>query len=949
MTVPIPVGGAAYQTRQTRKEIDMPAALPHYPELPLALPEVSQLIVDLCGAWAYQQPVRDRFAQVPLEAEATLTVPGEVVMQGLAYDPTTGIALEREVTVPSDWSGQVIRLRFEAVYSTCSLWIDGQPVAQHLGGFTPFDVDITAFARPAEALRLTLHLENNSIADLIAFGTRYADHPLIGIPRKAFVYSLPQAHILGLGVATVFEDGDYDTAQLRLDLKVSGPSDLSVTLVDPEGVAAPLGSVKVDGIGVAEFTIANPKLWDTETPSLYALQLELAGAQYSRKVGFREFCVKDRRPHLNGKPIMLRGVNHHEVHPLTGRADTARWAETDVRLFREGNVNFLRTSHYPPTIELAEACDAAGMLLEVEAPVCFAFGQFDYMREWDKLSAQEQETTSDYIEAASLEMIAFYRSHPSVVIWSVANESYWAPPFARASEAIRAADPTRPQTYNWWRLEEDCRDFVEIANHHYPDAGKVSEFAIEPRPILFDEFAHLYCYSDRELATDPGLRQHWGKFLARQWEEIVALPNGAGGSIWAAIDDWFAVPQPGGGIQWRGYGEWGPIDGWRRKKPEFEGMKRAFDPLQVSMAQAEAGKAIEVTIQNRFDVADLAEIEFSWRLDDRSGREQATGRPGTKALFRLPVPEADERLELVARLPRLGYERVFSHQGDMAPNEVEDTAAPAMTADGSQLKTVGWTITPNAEGFALAHFDGFKGAVSLALIPRHFSRRQGVKSTEDLVPLSSVSGAWSHGQTSVENARGILSGKYERAKGQFALSSRADGSLSLSYDFEMLDDFEPFQFGLEIVTGAALETLDWHSDRACDLDPTHPARTTGRAPAWRDKAIGPDQQRATEPDWPWARDQTGFGTHDFCSTKLDVQRAGLRAANGRGLGVSNRAGMDIRAQSQPDATHLFVLGFSSPGSEFFHRSFVEHRDLRAGDHVAGSFVLTAIDQPEGTT
>ncbi len=927
-------------------ETSMSMTLPYYPPLPVAPQSVSQATVDLCGAWAYQQPVLDRFARQPLDTDCVLDVPGEVVMQGLAYDPATGIALERVVTIPADWAGHAIRVRFEAVYSACAVWIDGRPVAQHMGGFTPFDIDITALAKPGTTLRLTLHVDNSSVADLLAFGTRYADHPLIGIPRKAFLYALPATHILGLGVSTLFRDNDYSRAVLRLEMDVSQSSDLDVSLIDPDGKETSLGKSPVSARDVVEFEVAGPRLWDTETPSLYTLKLGFGGALYERKIGFREFTVKDRRPHLNGQPILLRGVNHHETHPTTGRADTARWAETDVRLFRDANVNLLRTSHYPPTIELAEACDAAGMLLEVEAPVCFAFGQFSYMPEWDKLSKQQQDAMSDYVEAASLEMVAFYRSHPSVVIWSVANESHWAPPFARSSRAIRDADPNRVQTFNWWRLGEGCEDHVEIANHHYPNSGKVHAFADNSRPILFDEFAHLYCYNDRELATDPGLRHLWGGFLARQWEEIVALPNGAGGSIWAAVDDWFAVPQPGGGIEWHGYGEWGPIDGWRRLKPEYEDMKRAFDPLRVTMSEGETGDAIDAEIGNRFDFADLKEVEIEWRLGERSGGETIAGAPGSSASVQLPAPAPGECLELAARLPRLRYERVFRHSGAAATGAAVDAPVIPFAEERAKLTVGEWVIGPGADGLMFTHGEALDGSISLALVPRQPSRGQGVRNAKDDVPLDNAAGAWAVERIAVEDGRGIMSGRYDAAIGTFEFTGREDGSLVLSYEFVLSEKFKPLQFGVEIVSDKALGVLEWQSAEPCDLAATNPARGTGRALAWRDREAGADKTRSEQPDWPWAHDQTAFGTNDFCSTKRDVQRASLLDERGRGIAVRQPDGMHVRAQSRAEATHLLVLDFSGPGSEHFLSSFEEPVILKPGDRISGCVILEAANQPE---
>lgn len=137
----------------------------------------------------------------------------------------------------------------------------------------------------------------------------------------------------------------------------------------------------------------------------------------------------DHRPIVPGE-VVMQGL------PLDPAADVA--------LFKAAHVNDIRTSHYPPVLELRDGCDRAGILVEVEAPICFALGSFGMTPRWETFNAATQKAASDHIRAVSLEMVAAHGLHPSVALWSVAHESQWCPPFERSSAAIKAADPTRP-------------------------------------------------------------------------------------------------------------------------------------------------------------------------------------------------------------------------------------------------------------------------------------------------------------------------------------------------------------------------------------------------------------------------------------------------------------------------------------------------------------------------
>lgn len=899
--------------------------------------------IDLCGRWRYAQPLAPDFPAGALPGDHGLSVPGEIVMQGLPFDPAQDAALETDLHLPTDWAGHAIRLRFGAVYSECEVFLDGGQVGAHLGGFTAFDIDLTGRVRPGADHRLTLRLRNTSIADEIGFMTRYADHPLAGILRGVTLFALPPVHLTALRIATEFGE-TLDDALLRLTLGASAPCDVTLRLTDPDGAEVARWQARAPGESAQP--VNAPHLWHPEHPHLYTLSAEVAGAPCRRAVGFREVVVADRRLTLNRRPILLRGVNHHETHPLTGRADTARWAETDVRAFKAAHVNFLRTSHYPPTPELLDACDRLGMLVEVENAVCFAFGQFDYTKRWDDWTAPEQVVIADYIVTGAREMVAEHGHHPSVILWSVANESQWALPFEAAAAAIRADDPTRPRTFNWYKMGPECRDHVEIANHHYPAAGEVARFADEPRPVLFDEFAHLYCYNDREMLTDPGLRGLWDGFLAQQWGEIRALPNAAGGTVWAAIDDWFLLPQPDGTRHGVGYGAWGLLDGWRRPKPELEGMASVWDPIYLPKRQVAAGPSITIPVENRCDATNLAAFTVEWEMGGARGTLPLRAAPGETVPVDLPDPPSGiDVVSLRFRHRGLGYDRIkrvaigVTHPAE--PAEPAELAAPALLAKAGS----GW----NLGDFHLSRVGDLSGPDGLwiggpdvALIPRRASRQSGVRQSEPAAPVGNAATQARILRIAAAPDAVFLHMAWSCAEGTVQLGPLANGSLALEWDFTLTAPFKQWQAGIVLAVPRRFNTLHWQRAGLHDpLPDDHPDRPTGRAAAFRPDA---DDSPPTigRPTWPWSLDQTGEGTNDFRSTKRDIARARLTDAQGCGLEVVAAGPLHLRAAMAGPLVHLHLLTASDHGSERFLESFAPLTDLAPGSRLTGGCRLIAL-------
>ncbi len=181
---------------------------------------------------------------------------------------------------------------------------------------------------------------------------------------------------------------------------------------------------------------------------------------------------------------------------------------------------------------------------------------------------------------ANLEKMQVQRSHPSVIIWSLGNESRWSPLWAEIFKRVQALDPTRPVTFHdqCWGSYNNAHSTTNIGVYHYPGFGNPDAWDNEGRPILFGE----YCQSETPTTAankigDPGLRDAWGLGLSKMWELMRSHQGCLGGSIWAAMDDTFFLPDG----RTVGYGTWGPLDGWRRPKPEYWHVIKAYSPVRI--------------------------------------------------------------------------------------------------------------------------------------------------------------------------------------------------------------------------------------------------------------------------------------------------------------------------------------------------------------------------------
>ena len=627
----------------------------------------------LSGTWQFRYSPDSKWDKIQ--------VPGEPAMQGYAIEHDKPFTYRKSFTVPADYAGKHTILRFDGVYSYARLFVNDTFVREHHGGFTRWETDVTPFVRPGK--KNEIRLEVTDRLDDISYASGYAHHPIGGILRDVTLFALPETCLYDFYAETHL-DAAYEDAVLKIGYSspVAGGAEVAYTLTDPSGRRYPLAQSRFpleEGGNMNELPVKNPLKWDAEHPNLYTLTITLSKdgkeiGRFDRRIGFRDVKIEKDRMLVNGMPVKLRGACRHDIHPTLGRTTTAELDSLDVILFKRSNMNFVRTSHYPPTERFLEYCDRYGIYVESETAVCFV----DTYRQKNYAPGKTQDSaefTPRYLSQCR-EMVKSFRSHPSILFWSIGNESVYGTNFQQCWDWVKATDKTRPVIFSYPGSVGEKKPVYDILSMHYPDVnGNLNQwnrsthgFQGEGIPALFDEWAHPACYTYATLQEDPNIREFWGHSIERMWSGLFDAPGGLGGAIWGYVDETFMLPEPKVGTAfWKefartakpedyqgkcvGYGEWGIVDVWRREKPEFWATKKAYSPVRLmttEVASFLSGQRLLLPLYNRFDHTDLDEIKIRYTYKGVEKELPAPSiAPHQKGLLVIPA-EAWEEGELLS-------------------------------------------------------------------------------------------------------------------------------------------------------------------------------------------------------------------------------------------------------------------------------------------------------------
>ena len=952
------VGGAELAT----ENVPNPRLSPR----PVSVGGVATPCLNLGGEWRFNPAPPVGFGSA-LDVSAgtnwaAIQVPGQWLQQGFTVDPKTAAGYRRKVAIPADWAGRRVKLRCDGVYSLATIWVNGREIGKHEGGFTPFEFDVTDAVTPGAEAVLSLAVRSTSHADDIGGGSRYACHDLGGIPRKIQLFALPPVNLASLHVEPIFENG-FEQATLRVDLVVANDGAASagalngrLELRDPRGQPAGTVAFAVPPLAACTTTVvrvslpvSKPELWDVEHPRLYALTVTLGeGAaieSVSRRVGFRKAEMVDKQFALNGRKLMVRATARHEMDPLRGRSLEGDIWRRDVELLLRGNVNLLRTSHYPPPEELLDICDELGLMVQCEGPFC-----------WAHTKAQPE-----VVESQLMEMVEACRNHPSVVMWSLGNESQFSAGFKSVATWLRQNGPSIPTMFSY---SEGSLDFVDMASHHYPSVDAIKRVApFNPVGTFFDEYAHLSDSNRRELLSDPGVRDVWGYKLARLWDAMKANPGAIGGAIWVGFDETYFLP----GGRPVGYGALGMIDGWRRPKPEYWHMVKVYSPvclLETQVPLPAAGEPVRLTVENRSDFADLNEMRFNWTLAGVSGESKAQAAPGMKGTLEIPVTGAvaGSELELHVIGPRGfevdAYSWRLGEGAAVVPPPLRPAGALTLKRTDGEIAILGkdfsYTLDA-ASGLIKAGTAGGRelpiSGPCLTVIPMNAENggdRQLKGKEPHIEPLWGLCTGW---KASAVDARQQgdavvvvkVSGAYGEAAGDYELTFDGAGRLSVRWSFTSRSDKEIDlrQHGIAFALPKECDTLAWRRRGQWNYYPAdHIGRLEGKVRAASGRPfcgwfIGPSER----PDWPWSEDWNQYGCNDFRSAKLNILTAMLHDERSLGLRAVAAADRHAHAWMDGDRAFLAVLDYANDGVNeglAKERRGVPPRVIEPGGVIAGS-------------
>lgn len=608
--------------------------------LPSATEGVKSPVIDLNGEWKFKFDRKSSWKPV--------RVPGEAAMQGYAIRHDVPFFYEKTFTLPKDFSGKRVILRFDGVYTHARLTVNGKFVREHHGGFSRWETDITPYVRAGRQVKIGLEVTDR--IDDISYAAGYAHHPIGGILRDVTVFALPATHLYDVSFETRL-DSTYTHAELRFTAALDDASPeadaLRLRLTDSNGKVVEGGEKTYrikEGRNQVDMHVANPRLWDAEHPNLYRLEATLTDGgkevyAFTRHVGFRDIRVVKDKVLVNGRQVKLRGACRHDIHPRMGRSTNRGLDSLDAVLFKEANMNFVRTSHYPPSEDFLDFCDRYGIYVESETAVCFVntYRQKNFA---PGASMDDPAFARRYLGQLQ-EMVKSHRSHASVLLWSIGNESAYGRNFQLSYDWVKEHDTTRPVIFSYpGSAREKKAGVFDVLSMHYQDAyGNVDQWGMQTRgfqgeglPALFDEWAHPACYTYTTLQNDPNIREFWGKSLDMMWSGLYNAPGGLGGAVWCFSDETFDLPEPKTGTTyWKefhhtakpegfrgncvGYGEWGIVDKWRRRKPEFWATKKAYSPVRLIMPRemdCTPGQPVVITVMNRFDHTGLNEIRATY-------------------------------------------------------------------------------------------------------------------------------------------------------------------------------------------------------------------------------------------------------------------------------------------------------------------------------------------------
>ena len=531
----------------------------------------------------------------------------------------------REINIPANWDGKRVIAHFGSVTSNIYLYVNGKFAGYAEDSKVAAEFDITPFLKKGK--------------NLIAFQTfRWCDGSwcedqdfwrLSGPARENYLYARSKEHrLLDVRVETELKN-NYKDGALNITAKVQGNTLAYFGLYDPDGkevIVTGTDNVK-NGVAKYQLRVKNVRKWSAETPNLYTLVVSPIqnGGQYAPyeiiqvKVGFRKVEIKNKQLLVNGQPVLLKGANRHEIDPDAGYNVSEQRMIQDIMMMKRLNINAVRTCHYPDDPRWYDLCDKYGLYVVAEANQeshGFQYG--------DDAAAKKPEFAKQILERNQHNVSMFF-NHPSIVTWSLGNETVMGDNFIQAYKWIKSQDKTRPVQYEQARRGEGTDIFCPM---YYPVSAceKYAKDPNSPMPLIQCEYNHTMGNS--------------GGNLSDYWDLVRKYPIFQGGFDWDFVDQALhrKIVKPMSILPYRlnneelrkieytyggDYNKYDPSDNNfncngiigpdRQLNPHAYEVAYQYQNIWAKMVSAETG---QVSVYNENFFRDLSNYALAWSLEE---------------------------------------------------------------------------------------------------------------------------------------------------------------------------------------------------------------------------------------------------------------------------------------------------------------------------------------------
>ena len=888
--------------------------------------------LDLAGAWDFALNVPDSFDGTydSIASWDKATAPGHFSWQGLGEmhaEFGVPVAWHRTFEVPEAWDGLRVRLRFESADGLAKVYVNGDLVGTSERVNTPGEFDVTD-ALNGGTNELVVTLERT-------LATYWSKRTMGGLARGVYLQAVPPVSLARLHVSADLKSMPDDAgvassadalAHLRVANDTAAPAEgmaVRFALADVGSQRVPIKLrepiVPLPPIPAGEMLemtlplpVADVRTWTAETPELYHLECELldsAGEVVMRarqRFGFREIETRGGELLLNGTPIKMRGANYHMSYPGYGYFMTGEQVRHDIELFRNMNLNVLR-SRPVPMQEYLDACDELGMYTTVE-------GMFTLMM-YDKGPTGDHgadPSVGPGLREHLAAMLESTRSSPSILIYGLGNENPYYDYFREAAAAMQSEQTGVPLFFGSDARDGVDIDFMDVNDDHYPRDGTFSlddprhirgqgwEYPAD-RPIIFSEWGHIPALDIKEYLFDPGVDDYWGYVAEAHVDWSYDTPHVLGGFLFLGAPE----VKIGATFPWRGF-----FDAYRRPYDMAYHVRKSNSPVRIEDPTLRA----EVEVVNRHDFTNLKELEAHWEQDGERGVARLDVPPRQTRTVGLPVdPDGGPVALRFVNADGGTVDEYRLTRPDQRPRaELPETPGGEMSVEEGETGvtvTVGEaTFGFDADGLLVrGDLDGepiLEGRPEVVARPTQFERFRGNQKRS----LVNQCMNWTADDVDVQRGENRVTvtarGRYTMAEGAIVTTIRDDGRVEVAYDLAWTggEPFKCFDWGYALRVAPDVDTLRWTRKAQWSVYPPDAiGRPQGIAPAAGDPRHA--SARAAYADgrkpWPWSQDVLDGVTNEFRGTKFRLITGGLYRGDGPGVSVVGRD-----ADAFADSQHL---------------------------------------------